>query len=52
MLSYSILFLYIWYNKREIQLSKVTSKYQITIPVFVRKALGIIPESEIGIISK
>ncbi len=33
-------------------MSKVTSKYQITIPVPVRKALGIIPGSEIDIVSK
>jgi AbrB family looped-hinge helix DNA binding protein len=33
-------------------MSKVTNKYQITIPVSVRKALGIIPGSEIDIVSK
>ncbi len=33
-------------------MSKVTSKYQITIPVSARKALGIIPGSEIDIVSK
>lgn len=33
-------------------MSKVTSKYQITIPVSVRKTLGIIPGSEIDIVSK
>ncbi len=32
-------------------MSKVTSKYQITIPVSVRKALGIIPGSKIDIVS-
>ncbi len=33
-------------------MSKVTSKYQITIPVSVRKILGIIPGSDIDIVSK
>ncbi len=33
-------------------MSKVPNKYQITIPVSVRKALGIIPGSEIDIVSK
>ncbi len=33
-------------------MSKVTSKYQITIPVSVRKTLGIIPGSDIDIVSK
>jgi AbrB family looped-hinge helix DNA binding protein len=33
-------------------MAKVTSKYQITIPVSVRKTLGIIPGSKIDIISK
>jgi len=33
-------------------MSKVTSKYQITIPVSVRKTLGIIPGSEIDIVPK
>lgn len=31
-------------------MSKVTQKYQITIPVAVRKSLGIIPGSEVDII--
>ncbi len=33
-------------------MSKVTNKYQITIPVSVRKTLGIIPGSKIDIVSK
>jgi AbrB family looped-hinge helix DNA binding protein len=33
-------------------MSKVTSKYQITIPINVRKTLGIIPGSEVDIVSK
>ncbi len=33
-------------------MSKVTSKYQITIPVSVRKTLGIIPGSDIDIVPK
>jgi AbrB family looped-hinge helix DNA binding protein len=33
-------------------MSKVTSKYQITIPISVRKALGIIPGSEVDVVSK
>ena len=41
-----------WYTKKEIQIPKVTSKYQITIPVSVRKTLGIIPGSEVDIVSK
>jgi AbrB family looped-hinge helix DNA binding protein len=32
-----------------IKLSKVTAKYQITIPVNVRKELGIIPGTEVDI---
>ncbi len=31
-------------------MSKLTSKYQITIPVDVRNSLGIVPGSEIDII--
>lgn len=30
-------------------MSKVTAKYQITIPVGVRKKLGIVPGSEVDI---
>ena len=30
-------------------MSKVTAKYQITIPVKVRKELGIVPGSEVDI---
>jgi len=33
-------------------LSKVTAKYQITIPVNVRKELGIIPGTEVDIAKK
>jgi AbrB family looped-hinge helix DNA binding protein len=33
-------------------MTKVTSKYQITIPMSARKALGIIPGSEIDIVPK
>ncbi len=33
-------------------MSKVTSKFQISIPVSVRKAIGIIPGSEVNIVSK
>ena len=33
-------------------MSKVTAKYQITIPLSVRKAIGLIPGSEVDIISK
>lgn len=33
-------------------MSKVTRKYQITIPINVRKSLGIIPGSEVDIVSK
>lgn len=33
-------------------MSKVTQKYQITIPVTVRKSLGIIPGGEIDIVQK
>ncbi|MGR3304162.1 MAG: AbrB/MazE/SpoVT family DNA-binding domain-containing protein [Candidatus Scalindua sp.] len=33
-------------------MSKVTRKYQITIPINVRKTLGIIPGSEVDIVSK
>jgi AbrB family looped-hinge helix DNA binding protein len=32
-----------------IKLSKVTAKYQVTIPVNVRKELGIIPGTEVDI---
>ena len=32
-----------------IKLSKVTAKYQITIPVKVRKELGIVPGTEVDI---
>jgi AbrB family looped-hinge helix DNA binding protein len=32
-----------------IKLSKVTAKYQITIPVKVRKELGILPGTEVDI---
>lgn len=35
-----------------IELSKVTAKYQITIPVNVRKELGIIPGTEVDIAKK
>ena len=31
------------------RLSKVTAKYQITIPVKIRKELGIVPGSEVDI---
>lgn len=30
-------------------MSKVTAKYQITLPPEVRKALGIVPGTEVGI---
>lgn len=33
-------------------MSKVTAKYQITIPVNVRKELGIIPGTEVDIAKK
>ncbi|MGR3319095.1 MAG: AbrB/MazE/SpoVT family DNA-binding domain-containing protein [Candidatus Anammoxibacter sp.] len=33
-------------------MSKVTAKYQITIPIPVRKALGIIPGSEVDVVIK
>ncbi|MGR3319336.1 MAG: AbrB/MazE/SpoVT family DNA-binding domain-containing protein [Candidatus Anammoxibacter sp.] len=33
-------------------MSKVTAKYQITIPMLVRKALGIIPGSEVDVVTK
>lgn len=33
-------------------MSKVTAKYQITIPLSVRKAIGLIPGSEVDIVSK
>jgi len=33
-------------------LSKVTAKYQITIPINVRKELGIIPGTEVDIAKK
>ena len=32
-------------------MSRVTGKYQITIPMSIRKALGIVPGSEIDIVS-
>jgi AbrB family looped-hinge helix DNA binding protein len=32
-----------------IKLSKVTAKYQVTIPVNIRKELGIIPGTEVDI---
>lgn len=33
-------------------MSKVTNKYQITIPISVRKTLGIIPGCEVDIVPK
>jgi len=33
-------------------MSKVTAKYQITLPVKVRKELGIVPGTEVDIIKK
>jgi len=33
-------------------MSKVTAKYQVTIPVEVRKEMGIIPGSEVDIAKK
>lgn len=33
-------------------MSKVTRKYQITIPISVRKAIGIIPGSEVDIVRR
>jgi len=33
-------------------LSKVTAKYQVTIPVKVRKELGIVPGTEVDIIKE
>jgi len=33
-------------------MSKVTAKYQVTIPVEVRKEMGIIPGSEVAITKK
>ena len=33
-------------------MSKVTAKYQITIPVEIRKKLGIVPGSEVDITRK
>ena len=34
------------------ELSKVTAKYQITIPIKVRKELGIVPGTEVDIARK
>ena len=33
-------------------MSKVTAKYQITLPVIVRNELGIVPGAEVGIVKK
>ena len=33
-------------------MSKVTQKYQITIPVGVRKSLGVVPGGEVDIVQK
>ena len=33
-------------------MSKVTAKYQITIPIKVRKELGIVPGTEVDILKK
>ena len=33
-------------------MSKVTAKYQITLPVKVRKELGIVPGAEVDIVKK
>ncbi len=33
-------------------MSKVTAKYQITIPVTVRKELGIVPGAEVDIVKE
>lgn len=33
-------------------MSKVTRKYQITIPISIRKAIGITPGSDVDIVSK
>jgi len=34
------------------QMSKVTAKYQITLPVKIRKELGIVPGAEVDIVKK
>ena len=33
-------------------MSKVTAKYQITIPINIRKELGVVPGSEVDIIKE
>ncbi len=33
-------------------MSKVTAKYQITLPVKIRKELGIVPGAEVDIVKK
>lgn len=38
-----------WYTREIRGMSKVTAKYQITIPIEVRKSLGIVPGCEIDI---
>ena len=39
-------------NRKMIRMSKVTAKYQITIPRKVREELGIIPGAEVNIAKK
>lgn len=34
------------------QMSKVTAKYQITLPINVRKELGIVPGTEVDIVKR
>jgi len=42
-----------WYTKREVVMaSRVTAKYQITIPPEVRSELGIVPGTEVEISKK
>ena len=40
------------YQNRVMQVSKVTAKYQITLPVKVREELGIVPGAEVDIVKK
>jgi AbrB family looped-hinge helix DNA binding protein len=35
-----------------LQMSKVTAKYQITLPIKIRKELGIVPGAEVDIVKK
>jgi AbrB family looped-hinge helix DNA binding protein len=48
-----ILFYDYWYTGLEVnKMSRVTAKYQITIPPEIRKELGIMPGTDIGIAKK